>query len=120
MRDSQEGAGGSDGFSGVGGLGVRSWSKRGTESHLRVGAEHAPVLTVIGVGGLGVGGTSSGGAGWKSGVKGEESKRQHGGMEWRIEAEGRNGGLGADSSVENLGMGGIAGDGVVGDVERGA
>ena len=54
---------------------------------------------------------------WKSGGKGEESKRQHGGMEWRIEAEGRNEGLGADSSVDKLGMGGIAGDGVGGDVE---
>ena len=35
---------------------------------------------------------------------------------WRLEAEGRNGGIGADSSVDNLGTKGIAGGGVGGDV----
>ena len=41
---------------------------------------------------------------------------EHGGKVWRFEAEGRNGGIGADSSAETVGMKDIAGNGVGGVV----
>ena len=69
----------------------------------------------VGVGGLvkdsvGVGGVSGKIPGGDFGGKGVESNR-HGGKVWRFEAEERNGGIGADSSVEKVGMKDIAGDG---------
>ena len=70
----------------------------------------------VGVGGSGIGGTSPGGAKGESGGKGVESKHQHGGKVRRIEAGRRNGGIGADSSVETVGTQDIAGEGVGGVV----
>ena len=70
-----------------------------------------------GVGNLvGVGGESSGGARSICGGKGVELNEEHGGKVWRFEAEGRNGGIGADSSAETVGMKDIAGNGVGGVV----
>ena len=50
-------------------------------------------------------------------VKRVESKRQHGGKVWRFEGAGRNGGIGVDSSENNLGLEDIAVNGLGGVVE---
>ena len=67
---------------------------------------------MVGIGGLvGVGGDSSGGASGTFGGTGVESKRQHSGKVWRLEAAGRNGGIGVDSSEDKLATKEIDGDG---------
>ena len=65
----------------------------------------------------GVGGESSGGASREFCGKGVEYIEHRGGKVWRFEAVGRNGGTGVDSSEEEFGLVGAAGNGFGGDVE---
>jgi hypothetical protein len=81
---------------------------------------------VIGVGGIelgsvgeiGVGGSPGNIPGGVIGGIGVESNDNHGGKGRRIEAGRRNGGIGADSSAETVGMQDIAGEGFGGFVRR--
>jgi hypothetical protein len=84
------------------------------------GIESKPV-GAIGVGGLvgnlvGVGGIPGKIPGGVIGGKGVELNKEHGGKVRRIEAGGRNGGIGADSSAETVGMKDVAGNGFGGVV----
>ena len=81
------------------------------ECHDGVGGFEADFVRGVGVGGLlvrvGVRGfrdESPGGASGERGGKGEESNDQLGGKVWRFEAVEGNGGIGVDSSEEELGL----------------
>ena len=91
------------------------------DCHEEVGGFEADLVGRVGVGGLvrgvGVGGFRDAIPGGDSGGKGAESNQQRGGKVLRFEAVGRNGGIGVDSSEEEFGLVGVAGNGFGGVVK---